>query len=160
MTLDVGLRLGPYEISGPLGAGGMGEVYKASDTRLGRTVAVKVLPSHLAGDGERRQRFALEAKAISALSHPHICVLHDVGQQDGVDYLVMEYLEGETLAARLRRGPLSSGRGPAPGRRHGRGDWRGPPGGSRPSRPQARQRHAHQGRREAHGLRPGQAAGA
>ena len=106
MTLASGLRLGPYEISGLLGAGGMGEVYKASDTRLGRPVALKVLPSHLAGDGERRQRLALEAKAISALSHPNICVLHDVGHQDGIDYLVMEYLEGETLAARLRRGPL------------------------------------------------------
>jgi len=107
MTLAPGRRLGPYEITAPLGAGGMGEVYKASDTRLGRTVAIKVLPDHLAKSEDRRRRFTLEAKAISTLNHPHICVLHDVGHEDGVDYLVMECLEGETLAARLRRGPLS-----------------------------------------------------
>ena len=106
MPLSAGVRLGPYEITSPLGAGGMGEVYRARDTRLDRTVAIKVLPAHLATSPERRQRFEREAKAISALTHPHICVLHDVGQHDGIDYLVMEYLEGETLADRLRKGAL------------------------------------------------------
>src|SRR6266542_3514579 len=100
------MRLGPYEIVSPLGAGGMGEVYKARDTRLERTVAVKVLPSHLSASAEVRQRFEREAKTISQLSHPHICALYDVGNQDGLEYLVMEYLEGETLAERLVRGPL------------------------------------------------------
>jgi Serine/threonine protein kinase len=106
MTLAAGTRLGPYEIVSPLGAGGMGEVYRARDTRLERTVAIKVLPSHLSSSAEGRQRFEREAKTISQLSHPHICALYDVGNQDGVEYLVMEYLEGETLAARLARGPL------------------------------------------------------
>jgi len=102
----MGARLGPYEILSPLGAGGMGEVYKARDTRLDRVVAIKVLPSHLSGDPEQRQRFDREAKAVSSLSHPNICALFDVGHQDGVDFLVMEHLEGETLASRLTRGPL------------------------------------------------------
>src|SRR5664279_2532932 len=106
MTLSTGARLGPYEILSPLGAGGMGEVYRARDTRLGRTVAIKVLLDQLSGSAEVRQRFEREAKAISQLSHPHICALHDVGNQDGVEYLVMEYLEGETLADRLVNGPL------------------------------------------------------
>ena len=106
MPLSAGVRLGPYEITSPLGAGGMGEVYRARDTRLDRTVAVKVLPAHLAASPDRRQRFEREAKAISALSHPHICVLHDIGQHDGVDFLVMECLEGETLADRLKKGAL------------------------------------------------------
>jgi len=107
MTLATGSRLGPYEILAPLGAGGMGEVYRAKDTRLDRTVAIKVLPSHLSSSGEVRQRFEREAKTISQLSHPHICALYDVGHQDGTDYLVMEYLEGDTLAARLAaRGAL------------------------------------------------------
>src|SRR5439155_9207462 len=100
--------LGPYEVLSPLGAGGMGEVYKAKDTRLERTVAVKVLPQHLSENSDVRQRFEREAKTISSLSHPHICALYDVGNQDGVEYLVMEYLEGETLADRLGRGPLPS----------------------------------------------------
>jgi serine/threonine protein kinase len=104
--MDAGTRLGPYEILTPLGAGGMGEVYKAKDTRLDRTVAVKVLPQHLSASSEVRQRFEREAKTISQLSHPHICALYDVGNQDGVEYLVMEYLEGETLAERLLRGAL------------------------------------------------------
>src|SRR5262249_15496991 len=107
MTLSSGARLAPYEVLSPLGAGGMGEVWKARDTRLERTVAVKVLPSHLSSSPEARQRFEREAKTISALSHPHICALYDVGNQDGTEYLVMEYLEGETLADRLARGPLS-----------------------------------------------------
>ena len=106
MTLDVGTTLGPYEIVSSLGAGGMGEVYKANDSRLDRTVAIKVLPSHLSDNAELQERFEREARAISSLNHPHICTLHDVGHQDGVDFLVMEYLEGETLADRLQKGPL------------------------------------------------------
>src|SRR5262245_4069864 len=106
MTLSAGTRLGPYEILSPLGAGGMGEVYKARDTRLERTVAVKVLPQHLSSSAEVRQRFEREAKTISQLSHPHICALYDVGTQDGVEYLVMELLEGEPLADGLHKGPL------------------------------------------------------
>ena len=106
MTVPPGTRFGPYEILSPLGAGGMGEVYRARDTRLDRTVAIKVLPSHLARDPERRARFEREARAVSALDHPHICTLHDIGQQDGVDYLVLEYLDGETLADRLQKGAL------------------------------------------------------
>src|SRR5512137_2130645 len=101
MSLASGTRLGPYEILMPLGAGGMGEVYRARDTRLGRDVAIKVLPSHLSANPEVRARFEREARAISQLNHPHICSLHDIGRQDGSDYLVMELLEGETLAHRL-----------------------------------------------------------
>src|SRR5450755_2940649 len=106
MTLAQGSRLGPYEILAPLGAGGMGEVYRASDTRLDRAVAIKVIPLHLSADAVRRQRFEREARAISSLNHPNICTLYDVGHQDGTDYLVMEFLEGETLASRLAKGPL------------------------------------------------------
>ncbi len=106
MALTSGTKLGPYEIQSKLGAGGMGEVYRARDTRLDRTVAIKVLPSHLSADPELRQRFAREAKAISALQHPNICTLHDVGSQDSVDFLVMEYLEGQTLGDRLANGRL------------------------------------------------------
>jgi eukaryotic-like serine/threonine-protein kinase len=106
MAIPPGRRLGPYEILSAIGAGGMGEVYKALDTRLDRIVAIKVLPTHLANRSELRDRFEREAKTIASLNHPHICVLHDIGQQDGTDYLVMEYLEGETLAQRLLKGPL------------------------------------------------------
>jgi len=106
MSLAPGARLGPYEIVDAIGAGGMGEVYKARDTRLDRTVAVKILPAHFAEDPELRQRFDREARALSSLSHPHICTLHDVGSENGVDFLVMEYLEGESLAQRLAKGPL------------------------------------------------------
>ena len=134
MPVTPGTRLGPYEVLAPLGAGGMGEVYTATDTRLGRTVAIKVLPAGVASDPERRRRFEQEARAIAALSHPHICVLYDIGDAiptgpqppayaspevqpqlrqgalapgpSSVSFLVMEYLEGETLATRLRRGPL------------------------------------------------------
>ena len=106
MTLLPRTRLGPYEIVEGLGAGGMGEVYRARDTRLDRTVAIKVLQTHLSGDSTLRQRFEREAKVISSLNHPHICVLYDVGRQDGVDFIVIEYLEGEALAARLEKGPL------------------------------------------------------
>jgi len=106
MALSSGARLGPYEILGAVGAGGMGEVYKARDTRLERTVAIKVLPPHLSASPEVRQRFEREAKTISQLSHPHICALYDVGNHEGIEYLVMEFLEGETLEQRLVRGPL------------------------------------------------------
>src|SRR5437667_9584184 len=106
MPLSAGARLGPYEIIAPLGAGGMGEVYRARDTRLDRTVAVKVLPVELAADAQFRERFEREARLISSLSHPHVCPLFDVGQQDGLEFLVMEYLEGETLATRLEKGPI------------------------------------------------------
>ena len=106
MALSSGTRLGPYEILGAVGAGGMGEVYKARDTRLERTVAIKVLPPHLSASPEVRQRFEREAKTISQLSHPHICALYDVGNHEGIEYLVMEFLEGETLEQRLVRGPL------------------------------------------------------
>src|SRR5713226_5465133 len=106
MALTAGARLGPYEILAPLGAGGMGEVYKAKDTRLERTVAVKVLPQHLSASPEVRQRFEREAKTISQLSHPHICALYDVGREGETEYLVMEYLEGETLTDRFAKGPL------------------------------------------------------
>ena len=105
MALTSGTKLGPYEIGSPLGAGGMGEVYRARDTRLDRTVAIKILPAHLSSP-EAKQRFDREARSISSLSHPNICHLYDVGSQDGISYLVMEYLEGETLADRLRKGPL------------------------------------------------------
>ena len=106
MPLQAGTTLGPYEIQAPLGAGGMGEVYKARDTRLDRTVAIKVLPAHVASDPDLKARFEREAKTISSLNHPHICTLHDIGNQDGIDFLVMEYLEGETLAQRLEKGAL------------------------------------------------------
>ena len=106
MPILPGRRIGPYEILSAIGAGGMGEVYKARDNRLARVVAIKVLPTHLADSSELRERFDREAKTIASLNHPHICVLHDIGQQDGIDYLVMEYLEGETLAQRLAKGSL------------------------------------------------------
>ena len=106
MALTSGTKLGPYEIQSPLGAGGMGEVYRARDTRLDRTVAVKILPAHLSDNAEARQRFEREAKTISSLNHPNICVLHDIGNEDGIAYLVMEYVQGETLEARLQKGPL------------------------------------------------------
>jgi Tol biopolymer transport system component len=106
VTLTPGTRLGPYELTSLLGAGGMGEVYKALDTRLDRTVAIKVLPSHVAGDAHFRQRFEREARTLGALSHPHICPIHDIGSVEGTDYLVMEFLDGATLADRLKTGPL------------------------------------------------------
>ena len=106
MPLTPGTKLGPYEIGVPLGTGGMGEVYRARDTRLDRTVAIKILPEQFSADPIRKQRFEREAKTISNLNHPHICVLYDVGHQDGIDYLVMECVEGETLAKRLEKGPM------------------------------------------------------
>jgi serine/threonine protein kinase len=106
MGVKAGTRLGPYEILSAIGAGGMGEVYRARDTRLDRIVAIKVLPTHLADRSDLRERFEREARTIASLNHPHICTLFDIGQQNGIDYLVMEYLEGETLAQRLQKGPL------------------------------------------------------
>src|SRR5262245_25894394 len=106
MSLEIGTKLGPYKILAAAGAGGMGEVYKAADTRLNRTVAIKVLPARFSEDAEMKQRFEREAQTIAALNHPHICTLYDVGRQDGAEFLVMEYLEGETLAARIARGPM------------------------------------------------------
>src|SRR5215471_17763294 len=104
MPLATGERLGPYQILSAIGAGGMGEVYKARDTRLDRTVAIKVLSAPI--DTTARERFEREARAVSSLNDPHICTLHDIGQQDGIRFLVLEYLEGETLAAALKNGPL------------------------------------------------------
>src|SRR5579863_9946059 len=104
--LDSGTKLGPYEIQSPLGSGGMGEVYRALDTRLNRTVAVKVLASHLSASPELKQRMEREARAISSLNHPCICQLYDIGSQNGTDFLVMEFLEGESLSDRLRKGPI------------------------------------------------------
>jgi serine/threonine protein kinase/Tol biopolymer transport system component len=106
MALTSGTKLGPYEIQSPLGAGGMGEVYRARDTRLDRTVAIKVLPAHLSSDPELKQRLEREARAISSLQHANICTLYDIGTQSGTEFLVMEYLEGQTLAERLQKGPL------------------------------------------------------
>ena len=106
MAILSGKRLGPYEILSSIGAGGMGEVYRAKDTRLDRIVAIKVLPPHLADSPELRERFEREARTIASLNHPHICTLYDIGHRDGTDFLVMEYLEGETLAQRLVKGPL------------------------------------------------------
>src|SRR3954467_9022810 len=105
MPLSPGTRVGPYEIVAPLGAGGMGEVYRARDTRLDRTVAIKILKGALIAEVESRQRFEQEARAIAALNDPHICTIHDVGRQGDLDYLVLEYLEGETLDERLHRTP-------------------------------------------------------
>ena len=107
MTLTAGRRLGPYEVLGALGAGGMGEVYRARDTRLGRDVALKVLPADVAGDPDRRRRFEREARAVAALNHPAVLALYDVGEADGVVFMITELLEGETLRARLGRGPVS-----------------------------------------------------
>ena len=107
MALSAGTRLGPYEILGLIDAGGMGEVYKARDTRLDRTVALKVLPGDLSADPDRRARFEREAKTIAGLSHPHICTLHDVGEYAGSMFIVMEYLHSENLAHRIEKGPFS-----------------------------------------------------
>src|SRR6202049_962880 len=101
MALDAGTRLGAYEVLAQIGAGGMGEVYRARDTRLDRIVAIKGLPAHLADRAELRERFDREARVVASLNHPHICTLFDIGQQDGIDFLVMEYLDGDTLAQRL-----------------------------------------------------------
>src|SRR5215467_2963938 len=106
MELASGTKLGPYQVVGPIGAGGMGEVYRARDTRLDRCVALKILPAHFSCSPELQSRFEREARTLSSVSHPHICHLYDVGSQSGIDFLVMELLEGETLASRLRKGAL------------------------------------------------------
>jgi Tol biopolymer transport system component len=106
LGVSIGSRLGPYEVVAAIGAGGMGEVYRAHDSRLNRDVAVKILPAALSADPERRERFEREARAVSSLNHPNICTVYDVGQQDGVDFLVMELLDGESLQQRLAKGPL------------------------------------------------------
>jgi len=112
MALAPGTRLGPYAITAPLGAGGMGEVYKATDTRLDRTVAIRVLPEHVASDSELKQRFEREAQTLAALSHPNTCPVYDVGRQHGIDFLVMEHLEGEALTQRLTKGQALGSRLP------------------------------------------------
>ena len=104
--MNVGTRLGHYSVTAKIGAGGMGEVYKATDTRLDRTVAIKVLPEHVAADPDLKQRFEREARTVAALNHPHICTLYDIGREGETDFLVMEYLDGETLAQRLEKGAL------------------------------------------------------
>jgi len=109
IALSSGTRLGPYEIQSPLGGGGMGEVYRARDTRLDRVVAIKILPSHLSDDPEAGQRFDREARAISSLSHPNICTLYDVGHQDGMNYLVMEFLPGGNTGRPVDEGATASG---------------------------------------------------
>src|SRR5262245_25598153 len=106
MPVGAGSHLGPYEILSAIGAGGMGEVYRARDKRLDRTVAVKVLAPNLSGNPEHRQRFEREARTVAALSHPHICPVYDIGAHEGLDYLVMEFLDGENLAPRIAKGPL------------------------------------------------------
>jgi serine/threonine protein kinase len=106
MTILPGKRLGPHEILSSIGAGGMGEVYRARDTRLDRIVAIKVLPVHLANRSELRERFEREARTIASLNHPHICTLHDIGKQDGIDFLVMEYLESEKHETRMEKNPI------------------------------------------------------
>lgn len=106
MALSPGTKLGPYEVLSAIGAGGMGEVYRARDTRLGRDVAIKVLPQDLSSNADLKARFEREARVISSLNHPNICTLHDVGQHNGTDFLVMEFVEGQTLAERLEKGPL------------------------------------------------------
>jgi serine/threonine protein kinase len=110
MPLNPGTRLGPYEILALIGAGGMGEVYRARDTRLGRDVAVKILSTRLSFDPDLKRRFEREARAVSSLTHPNICCLYDIGFQDGIDFIVMEYLEGKTLADRLTTGHLPCSR--------------------------------------------------
>src|ERR1051325_3570573 len=107
MPLAPQTRLGPYEILAPIGAGGMGEVYKARDTRLERFVAIKILPAELSGDAERQRRFEQEARSVAALNHPHIVAVYDTGEQDGVAYLVQELVDGESLRGPIDRGEIS-----------------------------------------------------
>src|SRR3982750_452925 len=107
MALAAGARLGAYEVDGLIGIGAMGEVYRARDTRLDRLIAIKVLPPALAADPQFRERFEREARTISQLNHPHICTLHDLGHDGGVDFLVMEYVDGETVEHRLKQGPIA-----------------------------------------------------
>jgi eukaryotic-like serine/threonine-protein kinase len=107
MALTAGTKLGPYEIQSPLGAGGMGEVYRARDTRLDRTVAIKILPAAFSADADRLNRFEHEARLLSTVNHPNLLAIHDVGAQDGVHYLVSEFLDGQTLREKMNSSPLS-----------------------------------------------------
>ena len=152
MPLASGTRLGPYEIQSPLGAGGMGEVYRARDTRLDRIVAIKVLASHLSSSPELKQRMEREARAISSLNHPNICHLYDIGSQDGADYLVMEFLEGETLAERLRKGAMPLSETLAIGSHDCGGAGGRAPARDCASRSETGKHHADQVRREADGF--------
>ena len=153
----VGRQLGPYQILGLLGSGGMGEVYKARDTRLNRTVAIKVIPKHLAERKDLRQRFEREARAIAGLNHPHICALHDIGSHEGVDFLVMEYLEGERLSERLKKGPLPLKQLLQVAMEITECPGAGPQAGGGSPRPEAGQHHADRGRGETARLRLGEA---
>ena len=157
MPLTTGTRLGPYEIQSQLGAGGMGEVYKARDSRLDRTVAIKVLPAHVATDPDLKQRFEREAKAIAALNHPHICTLHDIGSEGGTDFLVMEYLDGQTLAQRLENGALPLEEALQVAIAIADALDKAPSAGDRAPRPQAGEHHADQDGGQAPGLRVGEA---
>jgi len=156
MPLTNGSALGPYIVEAPLGAGGMGEVYRARDTRLNRTVAIKVLSARLTEDASFRKRFEREARAIAALEHPNICPLYDVGDQDGTSFLVMQHLQGETLASHLHRGPLPLDRALSVRGRDGTSPRRGAPRWRGASRPQAGQRHDHQEWRQAPRFRTGE----
>ena len=158
MGLTSGTKLGPYEIVSPLGAGGMGEVYRARDTRLDRDVAIKVLPANLSSDPVLRQRLEREAKAISKLSHPHVCTLHDIGRQDGVDFLVMEYLEGSPGAA-TDQGTASGGTDFALFGADGQGTGQSALAGHYSSRSEAVECNADQDRRQADGFRSGERVG-
>ncbi len=157
MSLTAGTRLGPYEIVAPLGAGGMGEVYRAHDSRLGREVAVKVLPASFAADDERLRRFEQEARAIGALNHPNILAVYDIGTHDGAPYVVSELLEGETLRARVGDAPLPRRKAIDYATQIARGLAAAHEQGDRPSRPQAGQpvRHARRPRQDSR-LRPRQ----
>ena len=157
MPVHPGTRLGPYSVTAQIGAGGMGEVYKATDTRLDRTVAIKVLPEHVAADPDLKQRFEREARTVAALNHPHICTLHDIGNQDGIDFLVMEYLDGETLAQRLEKGALPLDQALQIAIEIADALDKGAPARGHPPGSEARQHHADQGRGEAAGLWVGEA---
>ena len=154
-SLEPGTSFGPYRIECFLAAGGMGEVYRARDTRLDRTVAIKVLPAELASDPQFRERFEREARAISQLDHPHICTLYDVGEQSGVSFLVMQYLEGETLEQRLKKGAHAARAGASVCDADGGRTRHGPSRRDRPPRSQTRQHHADQDRCDAPRLRAG-----
>ncbi len=143
MPLAAGARLGRYVIEAPLGAGGMGDVYLAEDTGLHRRVALKLLPAALAADDTARKRLVREAQAAAGLDHPNICTIYEVGEADGHSYIAMQYVDGETLAARLRRGPLDLASAIALGPSGRRGARRGASAGDRPSRHQAAEHHAH-----------------
>jgi hypothetical protein len=154
LQLTSGTKLGPYEILAQSGAGGMGVVYRARDTRLDRIVAIKILPDHVADRTDLRERFEREARTIASLNHPHICTIYDVGHQDGTDYLVMEYLEGETLAQRLQKGPVPPEQVLQYAIR--RRTRQGAPQGHHASRCEARQYHADEERGKDAGLWSGE----